>query len=259
MQKKAEEEVKNKKIALETAKAKVVEKQQELIKLDAKVKDLNIAKTKLKALLDSLTARRMKRAVAVPTTCDEMTTMMSNVTELVSTDPAAAIENIDALKTATDNGVECVALQAAATEAVAKADESLETVTLEQTNVKADVKSAEDDARTAQEDVETAVQEEADAKTALENADSAVSEAEDAVEVAEATTVTGNPSVTTAMGVCKPCKEVLDGPLAGVYTLEESNFSMCGDGCLYEMASNYYCFKKDGEYKTTGCENSTTK
>jgi len=45
--------------------------------------------------------------------------------------------------------------------------------------------------------------------------------------------------------VCEPCKQVLDGPLAGNYSLYSSTDDRCEDGCLYsnDDDTRFFCFE----------------
>jgi len=50
---------------------------------------------------------------------------------------------------------------------------------------------------------------------------------------------------------CPECKQVLDGPLKNLYTLESENDRRCEDGCLYsDPEGEFFCFKLDGQYQT---------
>jgi len=64
---------------------------------------------------------------------------------------------------------------------------------------------------------------------------------------------------TTTMGMCPPCKTVMDaGTLSGTYDLQASNDMRCEDGCRYKHAINMkeYCFDSNGKYETLEyCDN----
>merc|ERR1719414_136253 len=69
-------------------------------------------------------------------------------------------------------------------------------------------------------------------------------------------TITADSTVVGMAGSCLPCKSINGGPYTGEYILEESDSSLCSDGCLYSVGNLLYCFGP-GDYEIFTCDAAT--